>query len=97
MQEQMREKIDACGEGKSTKVAQRASSNQTFFTVPKGVTTFDFCKNRNLLVTGGMDKLLRMWMPYVPRCALYPNDIFFMNWHLSDSSSFNRHVVLQLF
>ncbi len=97
MQEQMREKIDACGEGKSTKVAQRASSNQTFFTVPKGVTTFDFCKNRNLLVTGGMDKLLRMWMPYVPRCALYPNDIFFINWHLSDSSSFNLHVVFQLF
>ncbi|KAF4104264.1 hypothetical protein G5714_015251 [Onychostoma macrolepis] len=67
MQEQMREKIEACGEGKSTKVTQRATSNQTIFTVPKGVTTFDFCKNRNLLVTGGMDKLLRMWMPYVPR------------------------------
>ncbi|XP_016416478.1 WD repeat-containing protein on Y chromosome [Sinocyclocheilus rhinocerous] len=67
MQEQMREKTEACGEGKSTKVAQRATSNQTIFTVPKGVTTFDFCKNRNLLVTGGMDKLLRMWMPYVPR------------------------------
>uniref|UniRef100_A0A673JCJ9 WD40 repeat domain 95 n=1 Tax=Sinocyclocheilus rhinocerous TaxID=307959 RepID=A0A673JCJ9_9TELE len=63
----MREKTEACGEGKSTKVAQRATSNQTIFTVPKGVTTFDFCKNRNLLVTGGMDKLLRMWMPYVPR------------------------------
>ncbi|KTF76443.1 hypothetical protein cypCar_00039268 [Cyprinus carpio] len=67
MQEQMREKTEAYGEGKSTKVAQRATSNQTIFTVPKGVTTFDFCKNRNLLVTGGMDKLLRMWMPYVLR------------------------------
>ncbi|XP_050985722.1 WD repeat-containing protein on Y chromosome isoform X1 [Labeo rohita] len=67
MQEQMREKTEVWGEGKSTKVAQRATNNQTVFTVPKGVTTFDFCKNRNLLVTGGMDKLLRMWTPYVPR------------------------------
>uniref|UniRef100_A0A672Q753 WD40 repeat domain 95 n=1 Tax=Sinocyclocheilus grahami TaxID=75366 RepID=A0A672Q753_SINGR len=63
----MREKTEVCGERKSTKVAQRATSNQTVFTVPKGVATFDFCTNQNLLVTGGMDKLLRMWMPYVPR------------------------------
>lgn len=69
-QEQMRGTTDVSGDEKSTKVAQRATCNQTIFNVPKGVTTFDLCKNLNLLVTGGMDKVVRMWIPYVPRYAL---------------------------
>lgn len=71
MQERMREMTEVSEKGKSTKVTQRATSNQTIFTVPKGVMTFDFCEKRNLLVTGGMDRLLRMWNPYVPKYALY--------------------------
>lgn len=71
MQEQMREMAEVSEKGKSTKVTQRATGNQTIFTVPKGVMTFDFCEKRNLLVTGGLDRLLRMWNPYVPKYALY--------------------------
>ncbi|XP_077064208.1 cilia- and flagella-associated protein 337 isoform X1 [Siphateles boraxobius] len=67
MQEQRREMTEASKKGKSTKVTQRAPSKQTIFTVPKGVMTFDFCEKRNLLVTGGRDRLLRMWNPYVPK------------------------------
>ncbi|XDV32103.1 hypothetical protein PO909_002992 [Leuciscus waleckii] len=66
MQEQMREMAEVSEKGKSTKVTQRATGNQTIFTVPKGVMTFDFCEKHNLLVTGGLDRLLRMWNPYVP-------------------------------
>ncbi|XP_073779939.1 cilia- and flagella-associated protein 337 isoform X1 [Danio rerio] len=65
-QEQMRGTAEVSDE-RSTKVTQRATCNQTIFIVPKGVTTFDLCKNLNLLVTGGMDKVVRMWIPYVPR------------------------------
>lgn len=64
MQEQMRE---VSKKAKSTKVTQMATSNQTIFTVPKGVMTFDFCEKANLLVTGGIDRLLRMWNPCVPK------------------------------
>ncbi|XP_051719029.1 WD repeat-containing protein 64 [Ctenopharyngodon idella] len=67
MQEQMREMTEVSEKGKSTKVPQRASSKQTIFNIPKGVMTFDFCEKQNLLVTGGMDRLLRMWNPYVPK------------------------------
>ncbi|KAK9962371.1 hypothetical protein ABG768_007741 [Culter alburnus] len=67
MQEQMREMTEVSEKGKSTKVTQRATSKQTIFSVPKGVMTFDFCEKQNLLVTGGMDRLLRMWNPYVPK------------------------------
>ncbi|KAG1951866.1 EF-hand calcium-binding domain-containing protein [Pimephales promelas] len=66
MQEQMRKMTEVSEKGKSKKVTQRATSNQTIFTVPKGVMAFDFCEKRNLFVTGGMDRLLRMWNPDVP-------------------------------
>lgn len=45
---------------------RRADSDQTVFKVYKGVKTFDFCKEKNVIVTGGMDRLVRMWNPYVP-------------------------------
>ena len=30
-----------------------------------GVKTFDFSKIKNILATGGLDRLIRLWNPYV--------------------------------
>ncbi|XP_034404904.1 WD repeat-containing protein 64 [Cyclopterus lumpus] len=61
---------EACYEGKTKKVQLswipqlRASCDQTVFTIYKGVKTFDLCQKHSLLVTGGMDRLVRMWNPH---------------------------------
>ncbi|XP_051018040.1 WD repeat-containing protein 49-like [Acomys russatus] len=39
---------------------------RTVFRIRKGVQTFSFCRRQNLLVTGGMDRLIRLWNPYLP-------------------------------
>ncbi|XP_069098438.1 cilia- and flagella-associated protein 337-like [Pleurodeles waltl] len=44
---------------------KRISSDESIFKVPRGVKTFDFCKECNLLVTGGLDLVIRLWNPYV--------------------------------
>jgi WD40 repeat protein len=36
-----------------------------FGAVQKGVMTFDICKRPSFIVTGGRDKVLRVWNPYV--------------------------------
>ncbi|XP_022524525.2 WD repeat-containing protein on Y chromosome isoform X1 [Astyanax mexicanus] len=73
IEQQMREIKEACREGKGKKAGfgvsspqQRVACDQTVFSIYKGVKTFDFCTTRNLLITGGMDRLIRMWNPYVP-------------------------------
>lgn len=43
----------------------RQSSDQSVFQIYKGVKCFDFCKDRNVIVTGGMDRIVRLWNPYV--------------------------------
>ncbi|XP_063806779.1 WD repeat-containing protein on Y chromosome-like [Pseudophryne corroboree] len=55
-------------QGKITNGApqKRASRDQTVFQVHKGVKTFAFCKKNCLVVTGGLDRLIRMWNIYVP-------------------------------
>ncbi|XP_053313760.1 WD repeat-containing protein 64-like [Spea bombifrons] len=45
---------------------KRAAGDQTVFHVYKGVKTFAFCKKNSLVVTGGMDRIIRMWNLYVP-------------------------------
>jgi WD40 repeat protein len=40
-------------------------SDQSVFQIYKGVKCFDFCKDRNVIVTGGMDRIVRLWNPYV--------------------------------
>ncbi|XP_075715028.1 WD repeat-containing protein 64 [Rhinoderma darwinii] len=35
------------------------------FSVPKGVTTFAYCVKANMIVTGGPDKVIRLWHPTV--------------------------------
>ncbi|XP_035478797.2 WD repeat-containing protein on Y chromosome isoform X1 [Scophthalmus maximus] len=69
-EQQLSEIREACYEGKTKKVQMswtpqiRASCDQTVFTVHKGVKTFDLCQKHSLLVTGGMDRLIRMWDPH---------------------------------
>jgi len=45
---------------------RRLSADETVFRIYKGVKTFDFSKIKNIMVTGGMDRLIRLWNPYVP-------------------------------
>ncbi|XP_069487207.1 cilia- and flagella-associated protein 337-like isoform X2 [Ambystoma mexicanum] len=44
---------------------KRASTDESLFKVQRGVKTFDFCKECNILVTGGLDRIIRLWNPYV--------------------------------
>ncbi|XP_071962420.1 WD repeat-containing protein on Y chromosome-like [Antedon mediterranea] len=37
----------------------------SFFKLRKGVLCFDYCKENNIIVTGGMDRAVRIWNPYV--------------------------------
>ncbi|CAI5773096.1 repeat-containing on Y chromosome-like isoform X1 [Podarcis lilfordi] len=46
--------------------SHRAEGDQIVFRVHKGVKTFALSKKNNLLVTGGMDRIIRMWNPYMP-------------------------------
>lgn len=44
----------------------RCDADQTVFRIHKGAKTFDLCTAKNVLVTGGMDRVLRLWNPYLP-------------------------------
>ncbi|KAF7251237.1 WD repeat-containing protein on Y chromosome [Varanus komodoensis] len=46
--------------------SHRAKGDQIVFQVHKGVKTFALSKKSNLIVTGGMDRIIRMWNPYMP-------------------------------
>ncbi|XP_028599198.2 cilia- and flagella-associated protein 337-like [Podarcis muralis] len=46
--------------------ARRFQCDESVFKVHKGVKTFDFCRESNILVTGGLDRNIRLWNPYVP-------------------------------
>ncbi|KAL9972869.1 hypothetical protein ACROYT_G019251 [Oculina patagonica] len=35
------------------------------FRIRKGITSFDYCKEWNVIVTGGVDHYVRLWNPYV--------------------------------
>uniref|UniRef100_A0A8C5P9P0 Uncharacterized protein n=1 Tax=Leptobrachium leishanense TaxID=445787 RepID=A0A8C5P9P0_9ANUR len=45
---------------------KRNINDESPFKVKRGVKTFDFSKESNLLVTGGLDRIVRIWNPYVP-------------------------------
>ncbi|KAK6297094.1 hypothetical protein J4Q44_G00332360 [Coregonus suidteri] len=74
IEQQMREIREVCRDGKARRALSnnngspqpRAPCDQTVFPVYKGVMTFDLSKQHNLLVTGGMDRVLRLWNTYVP-------------------------------
>ncbi|XP_076818537.1 cilia- and flagella-associated protein 337-like isoform X2 [Clavelina lepadiformis] len=48
---------------------RRQKTDQSVFYVYKGVKTFDFCTATNIVATGGMDRIVRLWNPYVPQKA----------------------------
>ena len=39
---------------------RRAECDQTVFCIHKGVKAFPFCKGKNLLLTGGMDRIISL-------------------------------------
>lgn len=45
---------------------RQAECNRTVFRVHKGVKAFSFCRKKNLLATGGLDRIVRVWNPYLP-------------------------------
>ncbi|XP_056419639.1 WD repeat-containing protein 49-like isoform X2 [Hyla sarda] len=45
---------------------KRNINDESLFRVKRGVKTFDFSKEANILVTGGLDRIVRVWNPYVP-------------------------------
>ncbi|XP_055965044.1 WD repeat-containing protein on Y chromosome-like [Sorex fumeus] len=45
---------------------RRAEGDHTVFHIYKGVKAFSFCRRKNLLLTGGMDRIIRVWNPYLP-------------------------------
>ncbi|KYO26388.1 testis-expressed sequence 26 protein isoform B [Alligator mississippiensis] len=74
VEQQMKEIKDSGKESRGKKgqmiptvPTKRAEGDQTVFRIYKGVKTFAFCKKYNLLVTGGMDRIIRLWNPYMPR------------------------------
>ncbi|XP_069563383.1 cilia- and flagella-associated protein 337 [Brachyistius frenatus] len=69
-EQQLTEIREACYEGKTKKIQLswtpqvRALCDRTVFTINKGVKTFDLSQKHSLLVTGGMDRLIRLWNPH---------------------------------
>ncbi|XP_048365057.1 WD repeat-containing protein 64-like isoform X1 [Sphaerodactylus townsendi] len=49
---------------------KRFQCDESVFKVYKGVKTFDYCKENNILVTGGLDRKIRLWNPYIPGWAV---------------------------
>ncbi|XP_052778898.1 WD repeat-containing protein on Y chromosome-like [Mya arenaria] len=44
--------------------------SHVYFKVNKGILSFDYSQTLNIIVTGGMDYLLRVWNPYVNNKAI---------------------------
>uniref|UniRef100_A0A3P9I618 WD40 repeat domain 95 n=1 Tax=Oryzias latipes TaxID=8090 RepID=A0A3P9I618_ORYLA len=70
---QLKEIQEAHDLGRSRKVKTSAPPqapapcDQTIFTICKGVKAFDLCLKPKMLVTGGMDRLIRLWHPHFPK------------------------------
>ena len=46
---------------------QRTAADQRIFKIPKGVHTFDYSVDYNVVVTGGLDQVMRVWNPYMTK------------------------------
>ncbi|XP_075448271.1 cilia- and flagella-associated protein 337-like isoform X2 [Ascaphus truei] len=73
---------------------RRAGGDQTVFRVYKGVKTFAFCKKNSLVVTGGMDRMIRLWNLYVPGRTTgmlkgHTAPIFFLDVSAEDNKIFS--------
>ena len=49
------------------KCSLQASGDQRVFRVRKGVSTVDYCPKNNVIVTGSLDQVIRIWNPFVTR------------------------------
>ncbi|XP_038867441.1 WD repeat-containing protein on Y chromosome-like [Salvelinus namaycush] len=49
--------------------SQKAKIHNSFFQLRKGILCFDYSPEFNILVTGGFDRIVRIWNPYVNNCA----------------------------
>lgn len=50
--------------------------------IPKGIETFEFCRRPSYLITGGRDRILRLWNPYVlskPTASLHGHSANIIN------------------
>ena len=47
----------------------RTNTEQRVFRINKGVNGFDYSNKYNVVVTGGMDRVVRVWNPYMTRCV----------------------------
>ena len=41
-----------------------AAGCSNYFQVPKGINSFDYSKDWNILVSGGVDTTIRLWNPF---------------------------------
>ncbi len=41
------------------------SSEVRGVSIPKGVNAFDYCVRANIIATGGVDKVIRVWHPHI--------------------------------
>ena len=46
---------------------RRLSGDQRVFRVAKGVSTVDYCPKNNVIVTGSVDQMVRVWNPFITR------------------------------
>ncbi|XP_066918416.1 cilia- and flagella-associated protein 337-like isoform X1 [Clytia hemisphaerica] len=65
-QKEMKKGLQNTSSLKEFGTKRRLPADETVFKIYKGVKTFDFSKTKNVLATGGMDRLIRLWNPYVP-------------------------------
>nr|XP_020644216.1 WD repeat-containing protein on Y chromosome-like [Pogona vitticeps] len=72
VEQQMKELKEHRKDSKTRKVqsvlgtpSHRAEGDQIVFRVHKGVRAFALSKKNNLIITGGMDRIIRMWNPYM--------------------------------
>jgi WD40 repeat protein len=53
---------------------KKTQAEHRVFRIAKGVSSFDYSNGYNVLVTGGMDRVVRAWNPYMtskPVCCMY--------------------------
>ncbi|KAI9222237.1 WD40-repeat-containing domain protein [Blastocladiella britannica] len=50
---------------KSVIISDLERKTTRYINVPKGVRCFDYCRRPSFIITGGRDKIVRLWNPYV--------------------------------
>ncbi|KAI9204974.1 WD40-repeat-containing domain protein [Polychytrium aggregatum] len=78
---------------KSLVIGDLERKTARYIHVPKGIKCFDFCRRPSFLVTGGRDKIVRLWNPYVlskPAGSLYGHNAAIVNIIVNHE---NSHVL----